>query len=142
MSGDAKNITECPLKLEDFKLKEVLFNNAAKKIIALVGNFPASEDDKGIVIVEKVDFEEESFTTENENDSILKHTDLEMVAHNDIYLNCLGLADRKFNSKFQRNFDDSKVFKLISCRIESVNHLPGNRKAHFEVYTAKHPHGQ
>lgn len=101
MSGDGDKNTECPLKLEDFKLTEVLFNNAAKKMICLVGTFPASESDKGIVILEKVEFVEEAFTTESEDDAILKKTDLELVAANDIYLNCMGLADKNFNSEFR-----------------------------------------
>jgi hypothetical protein len=100
MAEEAKTDNESPLKLEDFKLSEVLFNNAAKKMICLVGKFPASED-QGIVIVEKVEFPEEFFTTESEEESILKHTALEKIFANDIYLNCFGFPDQKFNSEFR-----------------------------------------
>jgi hypothetical protein len=100
MAEEVKTDTESPLKLEDFKLTEVLFNNAAKKMICLLGKFPISVDDQGIVIVEKVEFPEEFFTTESEEESILKHTALEKIFANDIYLNCFGFPDQKFNSEF------------------------------------------
>lgn len=99
MEGSGDTSTESPLNLKDFKLTEILFNNASKKLIALLGKFSAS-DDNGIVLVEKVEFAEESFTAENDEDSIIKHTELEKVTSNDIYLNCMGLADQKFNSEF------------------------------------------
>lgn len=35
------------LNLKNFKLSEILFNNAAKRMICLLGSFPASETDKG-----------------------------------------------------------------------------------------------
>ena len=99
MKGSGDNSNESPVNLKDFKLKEILFNNASKKLIALVGKFSASEDN-GVVLVEKVEFSEESFTAENDEDAILKHTELEKVTSNDVYLNCMGISDQKFNSKF------------------------------------------
>ena len=103
MEGSGDTSTESPLNLKDFKLTEVLFNNASKKLIALLGKFAASEDN-GIVLVEKVEFAEDSFTTNSDEDSIIKHTELEKVTSNDIYLNCMGLADQKFNSKLFASF--------------------------------------
>lgn len=97
-AGDTK--VESSLMLEDFKLSKILFNNAAKRTICLLGTFSASETDQGIVLIEKVEFAEENFTTENEEDSILKHTALETVLVNDIYSNFMGIAEQKFNSEF------------------------------------------
>lgn len=102
MSEDTETKVESPLKLEDFQLNQILFNNAAKRIIGLLGTFKCSETDQGIVIISKVEFSEENFTAESEEDSILKHTVLKTIEVNDIYANFLGTADQKFNSEFYR----------------------------------------
>lgn len=101
-AGDTK--VESSLKLEDFKLTKILFNNAAKRTICLLGKFEASETDQGIIIIEKVEFAEENFTTEKDDESILKHTALEAILVNDIYTNFIGSADQKFNSEFLLTF--------------------------------------
>lgn len=100
MSEVDNSKVESSLKLEDFKLSEILFNNAAKRTICLLGTFAASETDKGIIIIEKVEFAEGNFITESDEESILKHTVLKEVLVNDIYANFIGTAEEKFNSKF------------------------------------------
>lgn len=100
MTEDSKPEESAVLKsdsLKDFKLTRILFNNAAKRTIGLLGTFPESETAQAIIIVEKVEFAEENFT---DCDGVTQHIKLETMEINDIYGKYLGDTDPKFNSKF------------------------------------------
>lgn len=89
------------LKLNQFKLDRILFNDSAKKTIGLLGKFVnVSDDDQGIVILEKLAFAEEYFTSEVEEDSFLKNANLEEIFRNDIYGNYYCFPKSELNSKF------------------------------------------
>lgn len=87
------------IKLEDFVFKSILINNAAKKLICLLGSFTNSTE-AGIIIIEKVEFTETSIVTQNVAESILKHIKLNSAVINDVYGNYLGETDASFNRKF------------------------------------------
>jgi Scavenger mRNA decapping enzyme (DcpS) N-terminal len=97
-SSDIKK-QKMALEMKNFTAKKVLINNAAKRTVFLLGEF-ANSTDPAIVILEKVEFDEESLITTDDDKSILKHLELETVVINDIYGNYLGETDKKFNSKF------------------------------------------
>ncbi|CAO1365800.1 unnamed protein product [Diamesa serratosioi] len=86
------------LKLNQFKLDRILFNDSAKKTIGLLGKFEnISDADQGIVILEKLSFAEEHFTSEVEEDSFLKNANLEEIFRNDIYGNYYCFAKTELN---------------------------------------------
>lgn len=100
MEETSEKEVQSVLDLKDFKFHKILFNNAAKRTAALLGEFPQkSETDKAVVIVEKVEFTEENFASEDDNKAILKHTRADSIILNDVYFNFLGTAERDFNSK-------------------------------------------
>lgn len=89
------------LKLKEFKLDRILFNDSAKKTVGLLGKFEnISEADQGIVILEKLAFTEENFTSDVEEKSLLKNANLEEIFRNDIYGNYFCFAKSELNSKF------------------------------------------
>lgn len=101
MSESSKDELKHQLCLKDFKLTQILFNDASKKFIGVLGIFPKiSENDKAIVLIEKVAFTNETFEADEESKSFLKNADLETVFQNDIYgkFSCSVSAD--LNSKY------------------------------------------
>ena len=90
------------LKLNQFKLERILFNDSAKKTIGLLGKFEnVSDADQGIVILEKLAFAEENFTSNVQENSFLKNANLEEIFRNDIYGNYFCFAKSELNSKFK-----------------------------------------
>lgn len=96
MADQEGNITP---DIKDFKLLEILSNDAARKKIVLLGTI-SSEETKMILFIEKVEFSEETFKTEDADEKFLKHIALEVQMANDIYSDFIGLIDPRFNSKF------------------------------------------
>lgn len=122
------------IKLKDFELKTILFNNASKKLVCLLGKFKNSETDEGIVMIEKVEFTESSLATQEAAESILQHIQLKTPVINDVYGNFSAETDTKFNREFILNkFRSSLLFLTSTCRTQGVNHLSGNREAHQQV---------
>lgn len=80
--------------MKNFKPKQILLNAAAKRTVFLLGDYEGSTE-PAIVILEKVEFDEESLMS----NSLLQSLQLETVVTNDIYGNFLGKIDPKFNSK-------------------------------------------
>lgn len=87
--------------LKDFKLKEILSNDAGRKKIVLLGNFSESEDKMMILFVEKVEFAEENFKTEKDDEAILKHILTTQLMVNDIYADFTATIDPRLNSKLK-----------------------------------------
>lgn len=84
--------------LKDFKLDRVLFNDASKKKISLLGFIPSSAgESQAIVFIEKVEFSEEKFTTDDGDKAFLKQITLETTLMNDIYADFAGLIDPRLN---------------------------------------------
>lgn len=115
MSETADTTTNSNLNLKDFKIQKILFNLVAKKMIGLLGTFAGSETDVGIVILEKVGYLEEQFTTDDDNNAFLKSIGIdETVLVNDIYSDFIGKSmDPKFNSKSNFTYENSKINNKI-----------------------------
>lgn len=87
--------------LKDFKLDQVLFNDASKKKICLLGHIPSGAgDSQAIVFIEKVEFSEEKFTKDDDDKAFLKQITLETTLMNDIYADFAGLIDPRLNGLF------------------------------------------
>lgn len=87
--------------LKDFKLDRVLFNDASRKKIGLLGHIPSSAGEThAIVLIEKVEFSEEKFTKDDHDQAFLKQITLETTLMNDIYADFAGLIDPPLNGLF------------------------------------------
>ena len=101
MSESGDNESKSPLSLKDFKIKDILFNDAGRKKICLLGWFPErSETDLGIVIVEKVEFATNDFSPDDETKAFLKHLTLDKSMENDIYSDFKGFIDATYNGEW------------------------------------------
>lgn len=81
---------------KDFQFEKILSNNASRKLVFILGN---CYEKPAIVILEKIAFSEEIFTTDNDENNLVRNSKLEKIFKNDIYENCFCLADVKLNSK-------------------------------------------
>lgn len=87
-------------ELDKFVFDRVLSSNPARKLIFVLGKFPGkSETEQAILTIENVGYTEESFKTEQEDASVLKHMELRLDVVNDIYYQCFGYAEKEFNSE-------------------------------------------
>lgn len=130
MTGVSEITNKDELKLNQFKLDRILFNDSAKKTIGLLGKFENISDvDQGIVILEKLAFTEENFTTEVEKDSFLKNANLEEIFRNDIYGNYFCFAKSELNSEFNNKYNlfASIILKsLFAFRTKVIDNLSSN----------------
>lgn len=128
--------------LKDFKLQEILSNNAVSKKIVLLGEFPESDDpeQRMIVIVEKVEFAEDNFKANSFEDDFLKHVlmnedDLTVpTMANDIYADFTATIDPRLNSKlpfFLLRF----ILQLLSFLELKVSTIYPATNAHVKKYS-------
>lgn len=89
-----------PFVLKDFKLREILFNDAGRKRICLLGALSEAEEDRAIVILEKGQFVADHFPKNEETKSFLAHLELETTLVNSIYSDFVGQVDKTFNGGF------------------------------------------
>lgn len=100
----AENLTK-NFNLKKFDVSRILFNDATRKTIGLLGKFPyLSEEDQAIVIFEKLAFTDESFQVEETRDqdentkSFLSTVqDLKEIFKNDIYGNHFCYLEPELN---------------------------------------------
>lgn len=102
MAENQENNVLDTISLNDFKFQRILFNNAARKSIGMLGSFfpKHPESASAIVIVEKVDFTEDNFVPENADNSILKHICMSVTEINNIYGKFAGIISRDPEEKF------------------------------------------
>ncbi|KAG5677637.1 hypothetical protein PVAND_007378 [Polypedilum vanderplanki] len=90
-------ISEANLKEFDwdhFKYERILSNNSSRKVVFILGScfeMPA------IVILEKISFTQEQFTTENDKENFIRNSKLEKIFKNDIYENNYCIVDANLN---------------------------------------------
>lgn len=101
----AENLTK-NFNLKNFNVSKILFNDATRKTICLLGTFPyLSEQDQAIVILEKIAFKEEGFIPIEKTDNGDENTksflstvqDLKELFKNDIYGNHFCYLDPELN---------------------------------------------
>lgn len=131
MADQDGNITP---DVKDFKLLEILSNDAARKKIVLLGTI-SSEESKMILFIEKVEFSEETFKTEDVDEKFLKHIALEVQMANDIYADFIGLIDPRFNSKFLSRLLAWMSFWLYVVLELKVNTIYPATDAHVKKYS-------
>lgn len=96
-TGDKAVSDEKPFDLKEFQFEKVLSNNSSRKVVVVLGKcyeMPA------IIILEKVAFTEDIFSSKNDDDNLIKNSELEKIFHNDIYQNSFCILNAKLNSKF------------------------------------------
>jgi Scavenger mRNA decapping enzyme (DcpS) N-terminal len=96
-SNDCEELNSV-FEMKNFQPTQILLNNAAKRTLFLLGGYKDSTE-PAIVILEKVEFDEESVMSNCEDKSLLRSLKLETIVINDIYGNFFGEIDPKFNSK-------------------------------------------
>ena len=115
----AENLT-MNYNLKKFKITRILFNDATRKTIGLLGTFPyLSEDDQAIIVFEKLAFTDESFElagkekTESEDSNCKQFLssvqDLKEIFKNDIYGNHFCYLDSDINCKFLQRIFQTKL---------------------------------
>lgn len=132
------------INLKECKIKQLLNNDAArKKIVLLVENSTETENNQGIVIVEKIEFAAKNFPTDlqrSEDDSepeILKLIQVANTFQNDIYADYFGILEGRLNRKFTSAAKLSHFDHFLSFRIESLHNLSGNRSSYQEVLNSR-----
>lgn len=89
-------IEESPVfSLKDFEFTRTLSNNANQKLIFVLGT---CNEQQAIIILEKIAFTDEQFTSADSN--LLKSCVLDQIFKNDIYQNNFCTVDSSLNSKF------------------------------------------
>jgi hypothetical protein len=81
---------------KEFKYEKILSNNSTRKLIAILGNI---NEEPAVVILEKLAFTEELFTSDQEDENLLMSAEIENIFKNDIYENNFCVVNSKLNSK-------------------------------------------
>lgn len=104
MSDTVAEHKEKLFSLKSFKLLEILFNDAGRKRICLLGSLSEDKEDRAIVFIEKSHFVADHFTKDDETKSFLAHLELESTLVNSIYADFTGQVDRDYNGKLLLQF--------------------------------------
>lgn len=86
---------------KEFKFEKILSNNASRKVVFILGS---CYEKPAIVILEKQAFTDELFSSDKDEDNLIRNSKLELIFKNDIYENFFCLADVKLNSKLIHNY--------------------------------------
>jgi hypothetical protein len=102
MSESEVKVGDCDNSVPDFNWKEfkyekLLSNNSNRKVVFILGS---CFEKPAIVILEKISFTEEQFSSEKDEDNLIRNSQIEKIFKNDIYENSFCVASANLNSKF------------------------------------------
>lgn len=100
--------TDKPFNLKEFKLQQILFNDAGRKKICLLGAISEAEGDRAIVIIEKSQFVAEQFDKADETKAFLKNLELETTLVNSIYSDFTGQIEKSYNGEICAKLDEDR----------------------------------
>lgn len=132
--------TDKPFDLKEFKIQQILFNDAGRKKICLLGGLSEAEADRAIVIIEKGQFVADHFSKDDETKSFLKHLELETTLTNSIYSDFVGIVDKSLNGEFCKFQWMSRFRTFLSrFRAESLDYLSSDSGPCKQVFDSRLP---